>query len=307
MIVFLNELSVASVSLSTEHAVASVRQLIDVLRDLRNYRGGLSINAASPIREHRVDPDKTVQDVLRGNAFKEEWMFLRRLADRSPMADGLPAPKALEDFEYRFQNVEAIALGWAHLLKTAAVSFCYDECWRHPELPLECTELTASGKLEPRDGCTAKNFSRIHHIAHWDQWLKDYASEEVPAPQDLWAQRDEIFHNLRFLDRVRGDLEAMGQGEPAYKQAVVSLQRLSIDLKDWGGVGVPIFSTKVTGEGEQRKKLCMVTDIDDKTHCFDLHARFTGGIPGRIHFRMSPAEAKAVVAYVGFKLDAPIT
>ena len=96
-----------------------------------------------------------------------------------------------------------------------------------------------------------------------------------------------------------------GSGAP-YKQAINALDALNTDFDAWDGKARLVFSRKVTPEDEQRKRLCFARDVDDEKYCFDLHARFTGGIPGRIHFRLAAAERKAVIAYVGIKLDSKI-
>lgn len=64
---------------------------------------------------------------------------------------------------------------------------------------------------------------------------------------------------------------------------------------------VPVWRSKITVEGEQRKLLCRFTDLDGQVRVFDLHGRFTPGA-GRVHFRLVPEEGKARVAHVGLKL-----
>src|SRR4051812_5745 len=123
LVLFLNELSVANGVLPLREAEQLVRALIDAIRSARDYKPTLSLNATAKLAAHPVDSEKTVQQVLTGNRFREEWAFLRRLADRSPISEGLANPKALDDVEYLYDDAGAIALGWAHMLETAVVGF----------------------------------------------------------------------------------------------------------------------------------------------------------------------------------------
>jgi hypothetical protein len=252
-----------------------------------------------------VDVEKTVRQVLSGANFREEWGFLQRLADRSPLEYGLPDPKALDDVEYRCNGVLAKALGWAHLLDTAAVSFPSNDIWRQPSVTLSRSELVSSGDVVESE-VRARNIGHREQAEAWKEWLVAYGGDVVPTAMGLWDERHERFPNLRFLNRVRGDLTSLGDDGAAYGQALGALDTLNNDLGNWGGVGVIQYSRKVTPEAEQRKRLCDVVDVDGQEYCFDLHARFTGSIPGRIHFRVSGPERKAVVAYVGIKLERAI-
>ena len=305
LIAFLNELSVAPVPLSARQALDLVKNLIDALRAVRAYRPNVSLNAARPLVDHLVDAEKTLKQVLQGDDFREEWGFLRRLADRAPIDAGLSDPRALDGVEYFCNEKAAVALGWAHLLDTLAISFASHANWNRAEIELTRLELDAEGVLHDSVVC-CRHVSGEDHAAIWADWLKHYGAEELPNLMQLWNGRQEMLPELRFLDRVERDLAALGDGEPSYKQALLTLRIINEDIRRWDGTGVPRFSTKVTGEGEQRKKFCFVRDIDGKEYCFDLHARFTGGLPGRIHFRISGKEKKAVVAYVGKKLFSPI-
>lgn len=82
------------------------------------------------------------------------------------------------------------------------------------------------------------------------------------------------------------------------------LEALNRDAIAWDGEGIPTFSVKVAdGEHDQRRSLSKFKDeANGETFEFDRHAYFTGGIAGRIHFRLAPEEKNFVVGHVGFKL-----
>ncbi|MEU3217046.1 hypothetical protein [Streptomyces sp. NPDC006971] len=62
----------------------------------------------------------------------------------------------------------------------------------------------------------------------------------------------------------------------------------------------PEWQSKVTPEGETRKRVCRFAD-DGEQETFHLHARFTPGA-GRIHFRTIGEEGKIRIAHVGGKI-----
>ncbi|MEO8008060.1 MAG: hypothetical protein ABI728_06015 [Betaproteobacteria bacterium] len=177
LVLFLNELSVSPVALSRPEAQGLVRELVDALRGARANKGALSLNAIGRLSDHLVDTEKTVQQVLGGNDFREEWGFLRRLADRSPLADDLVDLKALDDIDYRCDGKRAIALGCAHLLDTAAVSFPSDDKWREANIRLVRQELVASGDLIETEA-HARNIGLRAHAETWREWLVTYGREE---------------------------------------------------------------------------------------------------------------------------------
>ena len=305
LVVFLNELSVASLVLPLAEAQNLVRELIDTLRAIRAHESSVSLNAVIRLPDHLVDTQKTIQQTLRGDAFREEWQFIRRLVDRSPFSYDLPNPDAMADVDYLFEGRQAKALGWAHLQDTAGVSFASGAVWNEPNIHIVRYELDGSGEII-ESGALVRHFSSRTHADHWREWLVAYGADDIPTASELWETRGERFRHLRFLDRVEGDLRHLANSGAAYQRCLAALHVLDRDLMKWNGAGHPAFSTKVTPESEQRKELCRVADIDGNKYYFDLHARFTGAFPGRIHFLVSSVERKAIVAYVGRKLEAPI-
>jgi hypothetical protein len=99
------------------------------------------------------------------------------------------------------------------------------------------------------------------------------------------------------------DLTALeGSGAP-FQQAIASLEALAKAASGWKADRPwPEFSN-ATPESKTRQELCWVRDeITGKEELFDWHTRFTGGLAGRVHFRVDAANRVIVVAYVGGKL-----
>jgi hypothetical protein len=305
LILFLNELSVAPVTLTPHAARVIVLDLINTLRFVRSIRPSTSLNSSIPFLEHFVDAEKTISQVLRGNEFREEWQFLRRFVDRSPFDADLPDPQAMAEVQYLYGESTANGLGWAHLHDTAGVSLASGDSWSTAEIKLCRRQLGDQGEVV-EDEVAVRHMSGQAHVEHWREWIRDVGSDDVPTAGSLWRDREQLFPNLRFLERVIGDFQTLEANVMAYPQCINLLRSINRDVEAWSGDGVLQFSTKVSPEAEQRKKFCCVTDIDGIEYCFHLHGRFTGGIPGRVHLRVNGGERKVIIAYVGRKLDSSI-
>ena len=124
----------------------------------------------------------------------------------------------------------------------------------------------------------------------------------------MWSERLERYPGLRFLSRTEKDLLALeGSGAP-FLQALSSLQVLATDVANWKqNCAWPEFSTKTSPESDSRRKFCWTYDeISAARECFEWHTRFTGGLAGRIHFRVDEAARQIVIGYVGGKLEKEI-
>lgn len=149
-----------------------------------------------------------------------------------------------------------------------------------------------------------RNVSCIDHLGEHETWLKTLGFDGLPSAKQFWDDAPARYPGLRFLDRVRGQINQLATSGAPYKQALSSLDLLNGDALSWNGVGSPTYSAKVAdGEHDQRRALSEFDDdVTGRRHEFDRHAYFTGGTAGRIHFRLSVEERKFVVAHVGFKL-----
>lgn len=266
----------------------------------------LALNSDVPLRAVEISSNWTLASALSGSQFMEEWTFLRELAARSPLATDL------EDLIDRSLEVQ-VSVGdsisgpatWVYLLHSALVSLGCEERWRQPWMSVQVEEIDASGSIDGFQE-NLRNLSCAGHVAEHAEWLKGFCVDRVPSAQVLWAERAQRFPGLRFLARVEGDVSDLAASGAAYVQALKALERLSADSQVWSQTEDewPAFSTKVSPEAEQRRHLCeLMDDGSGVTRCFDWHVRFTGGVPGRIHFFLDQEARRVVVGYVGRKLE----
>ncbi|MGZ5027232.1 MAG: hypothetical protein ACXWE9_07890 [Methylobacter sp.] len=288
-------------------AIVTAKQLIKTLRHAKRTNAKISLNTNVRLADCQVTPTQTLSLLLAGKPeYKEEWLFLKELATKSPLSSGLEAWLVEADWlETKLSNGNkpSDALKWAHLLSTGTVSFYVQPEWKNPWIEANCFSLSEAG-IETCFEKKVRNISALDHLQEHQDWLKALGIEPVATAKQLWEERESRFQGLRFLGRTQEDIENLEKSGAPFKQALNALALLSDDALRWNGQGLPGFSIKVA-DGEHDKRRSLSQFIDEFTNNeeeFGRHGYFTGGVAGRIHFRLSPNEKKFVVAYIGLKL-----
>lgn len=295
---------------SAEH---TARTLISTLRHLRNINNKIALNTARRIADYEIANGWTLQAVLRGNTFREEWDFIRELSARSPFSKGQEVllSQAIDNMEVRTRPGEVLssALAWAILLDSATVSFAAHPDWSRGWVEISCKELDGDAEIvESTD--SVRNASQPAHANEHADWLRSLGLSDVSTAAQLWSERGDHFKGLRFLPRVERDLSNLEGSGAVFLQAVNSLQALSQDAMDWekNKEQWPSFSRHASPESDTRRELCWVhDDATGNRELFDWHTRFTGQFAGRVHFRVDAKNRVIVVAYVGAKLTRKIS
>ena len=310
-VLFLDDASRHIGPINRECAEKTAMTLLSTLKRLRKINSRIALNTARPIAQHQIGDDWTLQAVLGGNSFREEWDFIRALSDRSPFSAGLQTEisQEIDDMEFRTHpgQIASSALAWATLLDSATVSFNAHPDWSQAWVETTYRTLEDDGNLVDEEG-RVKNTSRAEHADEHEDWLKQLGFAEVPTAEQVWSEKGARFPTLRFLPRTERDLKILETSGAPFLQAMESLKSLEKDAIGWKeGNAWPEFSTKASGESEQRRELCWVhDDATGKEELFDWHVRFTGGFAGRVHFRVDATNRIIVVAYIGLKLKRKI-
>jgi hypothetical protein len=246
-----------------------------------------------------------LQQLLSEPSHRDTWLFLKELKSRTPFSEGVDQwIKTIEDSDAKTTAGQVSnALTWAHVLETGTVSFYGDATWQSGWIDATCTTIDADAQLSERQ-LQIRNVSNQIHVDEHHDWLKELGCEKVPSASELWTDKDNRFPGLRFLGQVRKQFEDLATTGAPFQSALSQLASFSDDAVKWGGIGTPAFSMKeADGEHDGRRHLSRFTDeVDGIEYDFNRHIYFTGGYPGRIHFRLSEIEKKFVVAYIGFKL-----
>ena len=290
----------------TSVAAETLARFIRTLIRLRRTNKRISLNSNVRLPDCEIAPSVTLQKLLSAPSHRDTWLFLKELKAKTPFSEGV------EQWIMEAEVSEAKtaggqishALTWAHVLETGTVSFYGNINWQSAWIDATCATIKADGNLFEQE-VRIRNASDQEHIDEHTDWLKSLGYEQLPSAKELWDDRGNRFPGLRFLDQVRKQLEDLATTGAPYQRALAQLAALNDDAIRWGGNGVPMFSIKeADGEHDKRRHLSKFTDeVTGVEHEFDRHIYFTGGFPGRIHFRLSENEKKFIVAYVGFKLQ----
>lgn len=308
----LNELSLPpnAEPLPDDQASDALRGFVDVARALRKIRPDLALASAAPLGAIPV----TEQGLgfaafceIRGGVDRERWRYVQGLRNIAPFASSqeLQVPGLHE--EYLHHDSPCEGLGVAATTGQLAVSFLTEDSWNLDGLEVTRRRLVEdeqSGDLaEEEMGVHVRHASVIAHVGVHAKHVADLALPDPFSGPDLWDDRTVRYPHLEFLPHVEGQLASLGHGTPAVKEVHDRLGELSDAAGSWdpAAQAFPAWKSHVTPEGEQRKQLCLFTDLDGATRCFDLHARFTPGA-GRIHFRLVPESRRLRIAHVGLKL-----
>jgi hypothetical protein len=206
--------------------------------------------------------------------------------------------------EYRHEGEVVLGLGAAHFMDGIAVSLPVARQWQVDRVALERSELVEDDDdtLEMRqDTVDVRHLSVVPHLDGHLDWIRAARREGVTTGSRIWDGRADLYPHLTFLPRVEGQLRGL------LPHWVVPVRRVLERLEDavaaWDPAtkAEPEWQTKVTPEGETRKRVCRFNDVDGALRTFDLHARFTPGV-GRIHFRLVPEERTIRLAHIGSKI-----
>jgi hypothetical protein len=251
-------------------------------------------------------------NLLMARGERDLYSFLTQLEDKSPALDHLDAETLDDIASYSFympnypvpRHADTFSL--AYFLDAILLSINTSDRWNSHQIEIK--------RVAADDGRYIDEELILSHIACFDHGKllsKQYKQINDPSHlsvDELWERRDQLFPSLRFLDRTRGDFSVLKKVGLPYRQALVQCRALNEDIHRWIAMGVeqgePKYSRDMAeGEHDQRRELTTWIDMDGISYYFDKHLYIDKfGFVGRLHFRLSVKEKKAVIAYLGRKL-----
>lgn len=232
------------------------------------------------------------------------WQRLLGLRNRSPVRSVFPEPDADGHLDYRHEGEEAQALGAAHFMDGVAVSLSVSREWQRPTVSIERSELVEldDGALDfVHDTVDVRHISAPPHVEEHLGWIRESSLARAVTGRQIWERRTDLYPSLQFLPRTEAQFIDL---DPRWVVPVRRcLERLDAAAAAWDPAAThePEWQSKVTPEGETRKRVCWFEDLNGQSELFHLHARFTPGA-GRIHFRPVGEEGTLRIAHVGGKI-----
>lgn len=243
-------------------------------------------------------------DDLRKAGFKEEYVFLSRLATKTPLlADTSEVTKN------RFLSCETQMLpgidGWPLLLcaitDSVALSFPSRSIWEKEKIEIEFQELLSDESYEQRFE-EIEQLSRSSHAQPiCDRHLANIQTG-CRNPAQLWEFRKRSFPYLCFGRDVEANLWTCAQELHTIVGKLIALNEASKEWTERGG-SAPRWRSKVTPESKEKMKDAKFVKTrtfrssTGESRVFEWHARF--GNSGRIHLRFDSLNRKVEIGYIG--------
>ncbi|MET9657136.1 hypothetical protein [Streptomyces sp. NPDC006510] len=303
-LLFLNEKSCAT-ACDLARADAAMAGLVDAVRAVaREDPGETALVSEVELKSLEIAEGYPIGKWIGASPKNHvRWQRLLSLRNRSPVRSVYPAPDADGGLEYRHEGEEALALGAAHFMDGIAVSLPVAHEWQTSAVGLERSELVEldDGSLEfEHDSVDVRHISAPPHVDEHLGWIRESSLARAATGHQIWERKADLYPSLQFLPRTEAQLCDL---DPRWVVPVRRcLERLDAATAAWDPVTTaePEWQTRVTPEGETRKRVCRFED-DGQWETFHLHARFTPGA-GRIHFRLIGEEGKIRIAHVGGKI-----
>jgi hypothetical protein len=304
-LLFLNEKSWATTCDQTR-ADAAMADFVDAVRAVaKEDPGQTSLVSEVELKSLEIAEGYPVGKWI-GSSPKNHarWQRLLGLRNRSPVRSIFPTPDADGNLEYRHEGETVRGLGAAHFMDGIAVSLRVAPQWQTPTVSLERSELVEleDGSLEfEHDTVDVRHISAPPHVDGHLGWIRRSSLSRAATGRQIWEHKEDLYPYLQFLPRTEAQLSEL---DPRWVVPVRRcLERLDAATEAWDPAAMPEpeWQSKVTPEGETRKRVCRFEDVDGTWQTFHLHARFTPGA-GRIHFRLIGEEGKLRIAHVGMKI-----
>ncbi|WP_156390667.1 hypothetical protein [Caulobacter sp. Root487D2Y] len=313
--IFLNDLSTPDGAIALEPACEHLRSLVSVIRELRKLSSDVILNSDIELNAISIGETYSIAALRNASMCVEEGQFLKRLQDRSPfdkVVELLGAPdQSMVEYriatgEHEFAGKEAKAFGLSYLLDGLGVSFASHPFWFATSIPLNRIELDSDTGEISEAIVSAKNVAQSSDVVTFAEFLRASAIPAFSDGSELWARREEIFPYLRFIPRVRAQIEQLKFGDRVLVSAAKRLSDINDDVGAWSSssAGVPTWKFFVRPESGTRinKGLVNFNDEQGEVQTFSDHADF-GPAEGRIHFKLQTEPFRhALIGHVGRKL-----
>lgn len=182
LVIFLNELScITDREAPRQEILTAVLSTLSALRAVRRLRPDVLVAGVTQI-SGAVFCDGTcaLAAVLAGDAYKEEWRFLRMLDQRNPWETHPHAVRPGDLEEVAFQGRPAVGMTWARRNGTAVFSFGLPPHWNQD--PLRATYIQLDGNGEPSVvAVDIANLSRREDVERNANTLRNYGGDVSPS------------------------------------------------------------------------------------------------------------------------------
>ena len=258
---FLNDLSHHQREISYEQVKSGVLNLITLLRALKRIRPELELHSSVPISAISLGGAHTLASIGADADTRDEWRFIRALDNK---AFDLNREVAALGVEYEYKGQLSTGLGLAHLFDSLAISFPF------PEWDLSSIEILRRELQEDEDFSelfvSVRHVSTLSNLDILREWCATIPIEHAKDGEELWANKENNFPSLRFLDRTEAQIRGLRAGSPELHAICIRLWQLEDAAKHWDprACPLPTFASCVTPEHIRRRNLFPLTYLQHR-------------------------------------------
>ena len=300
------------------HALDQSRETVTQwLADLSKGMGELikdSVVAGQLRATRRLDEvpcltDYSLQDAISGmvrTGYREEYLFLARLATKSPLLRDMRAEEKDGFLEYEGVSAQpetAELLVLCVVKNWVAVGFPSDARWDKDQLQVQFNKPLSNGEISDVSE-VIDNLTRSRHAT----LISQRHSEKLARgsdPTTLWKNRRICFRHILFGPDVERNLKDHARLFDTIVGRLIDINNAAAEWKTQGGPA-PTWRTKVTGENDlalKYREMRVFASCHGTRELFLWHARV--GKRYRIHLRFDAKRRELEIGYIGPHLPLP--
>lgn len=309
---FLNDLSMIDDNCGGYIAADRLIGFAKALKAAHGLDGGFRINAHKPLAQLSFANGWPLAALRNQARCADERTYLKTVVSRSPWTSALAerASDAAGGADYALRpgaqvaiTDPPIALGLAHDLDGLAISLPTGPFWRQRMVPLDRITLDEDAN-EVRTGIVSRNACTAEDVAHHGESIAPKVAPTVADGLELWASRAQLFPYLRFIARVKDQIEGLQNGSPTLPQVLSRLLELNAAIEEWTRTGAPhpVMPFNRRAESSPKRRKLATFRVDGIDLFFSEHCDF-GPIEGRIHYIVESQPVRhALIGHVDRKL-----
>jgi Domain of unknown function (DUF4160) len=196
-VIFLNELSFAC-ALSPEAMRPHVLSTLATVRAARRIRSDIVVAGNVPLSSVFLgDGTHSIGAVLRGDANRDEWRFLRGLDQSSPWSSHPGSTRSGDFEEITFDGQIAVGMLWAKQNESAIVSFPFPPIWADSSVPAVFHKMDEASNIDSSE-VAIPNLSTPEHAEVHRRLIENYG--RTVSASSLIYEGDGFFVRIWFHD-----------------------------------------------------------------------------------------------------------
>lgn len=307
--IFFNNLSLCESEISHDDAVFMLKNFVSTIRSIKGIDPGCTLYSDININLLPLGSNNTISSLRNNSVCVEEGLFIKSLAHKYPLGSAFPENSAL-DYDYVLPadspilpGKSALALGQSHAYDGICVSIPTIDFWEQNHLEIERHSLNSDVDLII-ERVYSRNSTCPADVSNHEPSLRESLLPPFENGSQMWEARNALFPNLKFIPRVRQQVESILAGDPALNQIWIKLSGIDRAVLEWknNGSDYPQFPFNHRPESKSRLAFTEFKDCDNYTRQFSLHTDYTPG-EGRIHFILDHEPTRcALIGHIGKKL-----